>query len=162
MSLWQKCDEDALASTSDLTLDIPSPDFLALEAHPLSLPPPSPLSLCPQSPLHHLRRWSRESGSRGNASCKARHQGQRRRWGAPIGTGQGHCHGEGFSVSPPSPLLRVPSFSHIPRHPHQWIHAFLLLPQRPQVKERGAGLTEAEDRALSDMHCTLGAGRTRA
>lgn len=68
-------------SPSDLTLDIPNLDSLALDAHPRSLLPPSTQHLSSATP-DHLQRWSGESGSRGNISCKASHCVQRSVGGA--------------------------------------------------------------------------------
>lgn len=83
-------------------------------------PPPSPTWHLSPATSDHLQRWSGESGSRGNASCKGSHRVQRSVWGASS-CRLGHCRREWVCPTPP-PLLGGSFFSHISMCPNLYVH----------------------------------------
>lgn len=112
---------------------------LALEASPPSLLPPSSLGISPQPPPDHLQRRSRESGSRGNASCKASRRVQRGLAGASSHRLGHHCREE-VSAQPHRHFLEALSSATFPCAPISL--STLLPPRRCQVKEGGVGLLD--------------------
>lgn len=144
-------------SPSDFTLDIPSLDFLALKTYPPALLPPSSFGISPQPPSDHLQRWSGESGSRGNTSCKASHQIQRSMGGASSHR-LGHHSREEVFAHPHPHFLEAVSSATFPCAPISL--STLRPPQRCQVKEAGVGLLDGVQRLMGPSQgCTLVEGR---
>lgn len=161
MCLWKKWGENTPAPYQGPHIGHPQPS-LPGPVYPASLISPSPLSICPQHTPDHLQRRSGESGSRGNASCKASHRVQGRVGGGGSGHRLCHCCSEGISdQSPPYSSEPLPSATS-PFAPF----SIPLLPTSEARGEGGRGCLldrgPERDETLSGVHSSLVAGRAGA
>ena len=161
MYLWRKWGENTPAPPGTSHWTSPAQSSWS-SIHPASLLPPSPLSVCPQHTPDHLQRQSGESGSRGNASCKASHRVQGIIGGGGSGPRLCHCCREGVSDQPPPHSSESLPSATSPFAPF----SIPLLPtsEAPGKGGRGRLLDRGPERDgdLSGLHSSLVAGRAGA